>query len=148
MKICIPTADDRGLEAAPTGHPGGAPYYTLVDTETGKIRTVQRGGHGAARGVGECGSGATLRALGVQTIVCRDVGRRAMASLEAAGVTVMVSDGRTVAEILAAAREGRLRTLTADEVCAGHGARHGGCGEGRRQRSHRHHRERPEAAKP
>jgi predicted Fe-Mo cluster-binding NifX family protein len=142
MKICVPTADDRGLEAAPYGHVGGAPYYTIADTDTGEVRAVRRGSHG--HGHGECGPGSAIRALDVETVVCSDIGRRAMASLEEAGITVLVSAGRTVGEILAAAREGRLRVLSPDEVCAGHGARHGG--GGRAQRHHRHHRERPEAA--
>ena len=48
-----------------------------------------------------------------------------MISLEAAGITVSLSEGRTVGEIVAAAREGSLRIAHPDEVCDGHGTRPG-----------------------
>jgi predicted Fe-Mo cluster-binding NifX family protein len=145
MKICVPTRDDRGLDAEPHGHVGGAPYYTIADTDDESVQTVCRAGHGHGQGHDECGPGARIRSLEVDAVVCADIGRRAMASLEAAGITVLVSAGKTVGEILAAARDGSLRVLSADEVCAGHGARHGNCEAHRgHRRSHRHHRERPE----
>jgi predicted Fe-Mo cluster-binding NifX family protein len=156
MRICVPTRDDRGLDAEPFGHVGGAPFYTIVDTDREDVRTVQREGHGHdhehghghghGHGGGGCGPGERIRALDVDTVVCTDIGRRAMASLEAAGISVLVSNGKTVGEILDAVRNGDLKLLSPDEACAGHGARHGDCGDsGKRRRSHRHHRERPDA---
>ncbi|MBZ0267378.1 NifB/NifX family molybdenum-iron cluster-binding protein [bacterium] len=147
MKICMPTSDRRGLEAATYGHVGGAPYYTIVDTETGDLRTVGRGDH-EHRG-DECGPGTRIRSLDVDTVVCSDIGRHAMACLGAAGISVLVSDAGTVEQVLAAARRGDLRPLSPDEACAGHGARHGSHGScGKHGRSHRHHRERPEGVEP
>jgi predicted Fe-Mo cluster-binding NifX family protein len=142
MRICVPTGDDRGLESEAFGHVGGAPYYTIADTDSLQVEVVRAGRHG--HGEGECGPAARIRALGIDTLVCTDIGRRALASLEEAGITVLVSDRRTVGEILAAARDGTLHALSADEICAGHGARHDGCGtHGDRRRSHCHHHERP-----
>ena len=33
MKICIPTADNNGMDAKASAHFGSAPYYTVVDTD-------------------------------------------------------------------------------------------------------------------
>jgi predicted Fe-Mo cluster-binding NifX family protein len=144
MRICVPTRDDRGLDAATFGHVGGAPYYTVADTDNGTVQTYRRAGSGADRD--RCGPGARIRALGIDTVVCSDIGRRVMSAFEGEGITVLFSEGKTVREILGAAREGDLRVISADEICAGHGARHGSCGGAdARRRSHRHHRERPGA---
>ena len=83
MKICVPTRDDRGLDAETFGHVGGAPYYTVADTDTGKLLAI-RGGHEHGHGHGHegCGPGARIRSLDVDTVVCTDIGRRAGTSCE------------------------------------------------------------------
>jgi predicted Fe-Mo cluster-binding NifX family protein len=147
MKICVPTRNDGGLDAETYGHVGGAPYYTVADTDSGQVRTFPRGRH--AHAPEECGPGARIRSLGADTVVCNDIGRRAMAALEGAGITVLFSEGKTVREILEAAVAGSLRTLTADDVCAGHGAHHGLCGASAdRHGRHRPPRERSGTAAP
>ena len=140
MKIFVPTKDERALEAETFGHVGGAPYYTIADTDSGYVQTVPAGHHDHESG--ECGPGAQMRALDIDTVVCGHIGRRAMASLEAAGITVFVSDAGTVREVLADARNGGLRAISAAEACAGHGARHGECGaHDGHHRSHRNQRD-------
>jgi hypothetical protein len=37
MKICIPTHDERGLQSEVFGHFGSAPFFTLVDSESGEV---------------------------------------------------------------------------------------------------------------
>ena len=37
MKICLPTLEDTGLEAALCGHFGQAPFFTLVDADTNQV---------------------------------------------------------------------------------------------------------------
>ncbi|MBM3501993.1 MAG: dinitrogenase iron-molybdenum cofactor biosynthesis protein, partial [Armatimonadetes bacterium] len=67
MRICLPTLEDNGLEAPLCSHFGQAPFFTLVDAETGEV-TVQpnRGTHQ--------GGGATpaqlIAAAGAQVVVC------------------------------------------------------------------------------
>lgn len=127
MRICIPTRDDRGLAAEAFGRIGGSPYYTIADTVTGEMRVVGRGrntgtcGHARPADAQECGPGARIRGLDVDTVVCADVGRRALSALERAGIAVFHSDGRTVEEILAEARGGLLRPATVEDACSGRG---------------------------
>jgi predicted Fe-Mo cluster-binding NifX family protein len=119
----LPTRDDRGLDAATSGHLGESPYYTIADTETGVVRTVPGGGH--LHGGGGCGAGERIRALGVDTVLCAGAGRSALAALDQAGIAVLVCDGATVRDALDAARRGDTRRLTARDACGGHGGCHG-----------------------
>jgi len=41
MKICIPSKDPRGLSSEVFDHFGSAPWFTIVDTEEGKVRTIR-----------------------------------------------------------------------------------------------------------
>ena len=41
MKICIPSKDHRGLSSEVFDHFGSAPWFTIVDTEEGKVRTIR-----------------------------------------------------------------------------------------------------------
>ena len=53
MKICIPTEDNRGLEGMVCGHFGSAPFFTLVDTDSGSCEII--GNSASEHGHGGCG---------------------------------------------------------------------------------------------
>lgn len=125
MNVCIPTLDDRGLAGTPSDHFGSAPYFTFVDTDDGNLEVVRNEGahhvHGACK---------PLKYLGkrpVDAILCRGLGRRAFARLRAEEIQVYVTLEKDVAETLKALGEDRLRLLTSEEACHGHG---GGGGQG------------------
>jgi len=124
MNLCIPTLDDRGLDATPSDHFGSAPFFTFVDTSTGDVEVQRNGGsnhvHGACRPLDFLG----FRPL--DAIVCRGLGRRAFARLQAGGIGVYVTLEKDVRASLQAFKDGRLRALTSDEACHGHdGGGHG-----------------------
>jgi predicted Fe-Mo cluster-binding NifX family protein len=123
MKICIPIENDQGLESRARAHVGGAPFFAVVDVESDHV-DILRNTH-RRHGRGESGPGAHIRELGVQAVVCSDIGRRAFSSLEEAGIEVLVTEKTTVGEILAEAHEGRLRLLSADEISRTRGRGHG-----------------------
>jgi predicted Fe-Mo cluster-binding NifX family protein len=118
MRICLPTETGQGWEAALYGHFGSAPFFTLVDTETGAVEVHDNGGrvhaHGACHPVG------ALEGSGVQAVVCGGMGLRALQKLEEAGITVFRSDAPTVHEAVRMIREGRAEKLTAEGACAHH----------------------------
>jgi predicted Fe-Mo cluster-binding NifX family protein len=122
MRICIPTVDGRGLESEPHGHFGSAPFFTLVDTESGATEILRNDNshhdHGTCHPLGQLG-GRTI-----DGVVCQGMGRRAVASLEAAGIGVFLTSARSVQEVIREAGEGTLRRLLPGEACGGHG--HGG----------------------
>jgi predicted Fe-Mo cluster-binding NifX family protein len=139
--MCIPTRDERGMQSEVFDHFGSAPFFTLVDSESGQVvvkhNTNVHHGHGGCH---------PLRQFGLQSIdavVCQAMGRKAVASLKEAGVQVFVLDedaGRTVQSVVAAAREERLKPFSENDACQGRGHGHGpggchgnGSGPGRRR---------------
>ena len=74
MRICIPTVDNQGFQAPVSGHFGHTPYYTVFDTETRQVSVVS---NQEEAGSHTCHDTERLRALEVDAIVCRGVGRRA-----------------------------------------------------------------------
>jgi predicted Fe-Mo cluster-binding NifX family protein len=121
MRICIPTHTNEGLAAEVADHLGRAPFLTLVDTEGGELAVIRNALHRD----GHCRPAAPLEGRGVEAVVCSAMGRRARASLEAAGIRVLATPARRVDEVLEALRVGAIREMSAREACAGH-SDHGG----------------------
>jgi predicted Fe-Mo cluster-binding NifX family protein len=122
MKLCIPTMNDTGLEGFPSDHFGSAPFFTFVDSDTGEIEAVPNGGanhvHGACRPLDFLGTRQ------VDAILCRGLGKRAYAKLQAGGIDVFVTLEKDVAGTLEAFKAGRLRQLASEEACHGHSHSH------------------------
>jgi predicted Fe-Mo cluster-binding NifX family protein len=138
VRILIPTHDNGGLEARPHDHFGSAPCFTLVDTDTEEVEVVVN--PGAHHAHGQCRPLQMLRGHRFDAIVCRGMGRRALARLNEQGIDVFVCDRPAVADIARAMVAGQATRLTALEACHGHahgsrhrhGHRHGAMGTGRR----------------
>jgi predicted Fe-Mo cluster-binding NifX family protein len=128
MRLCIPTEDDRGLAGRLSSHFGSAPYFTLVDSETGEVEVVSN--LGAEHEPGSCSSAQALAAYSVGAVVCRGLGRRAFGRLRDMGLPVYVAEDGGAAEALEAFRAGRLARLTSEAAC------HGGRGHGRHHHDH------------
>lgn len=122
MKICVPTEDDGGLDAATFDHFGSAPYFTVVDTEGGDPEVVPNRGH--RHRAGQCHPLEHLHDRGIDAVVCRGLGRRAYAALAQGEIEVLVSKKETVREVIEAVRSGEAERLSEDEACAGHGHGH------------------------
>jgi predicted Fe-Mo cluster-binding NifX family protein len=119
MRICIPTEGSEGLTAAVAAHLGRAPFFTLVDTESGEVEVMANGPHG---GHG-CTPADSVAGAGVEAVVCHGAGKRAVATFVAAGIRVLLTSALRVDEAVAAARQGSLHALDEKEACAGrHGA--------------------------
>lgn len=121
MKICVPTEDNQGLESRLYGHFGSAPFFALADTESEHVEMVQNSGHHAH---GECTPVNRIDADKTDAVVCQGMGRRARASLEQVGVDVLITTAATLRDVIAEAREGKLRKLTDREACGGRGEGH------------------------
>ncbi|MGD2215276.1 MAG: NifB/NifX family molybdenum-iron cluster-binding protein [Gemmatimonadales bacterium] len=125
MRLCIPTDNDSGLAGRLSSHFGSAPYFTLVDSETGDVRVVTN--LQAEHEPGACASAQALAGYDVGAVVCRGLGRRAFRRLRDMGLPVLVAEDVDVdaADALQAFRAGRLERLTSEAAC------HGGRGRGR-----------------
>jgi predicted Fe-Mo cluster-binding NifX family protein len=124
MMICIPTQGKEGALAEVAGHYGRAPFLTLVDTDSGTLAVVPNAPHGS----GHCRPVAPLEGRRVDAVVCLGLGRRARASLEAAGIRVLTTQASRVDAVLESLRAGGAHEMSDAEGCAGHDG-----GEGCRQ---------------
>ncbi len=118
MRICIPTADDSGLESRLHGHFGSAPFLAFADTESGTVDVMPRAGH--HHGHGQCQPVACIDIERTDAVVCRGMGKRALASLRKEGLEVWITSAATVRGAVAEARSGRLEKLSVDTACGGH----------------------------
>jgi predicted Fe-Mo cluster-binding NifX family protein len=121
MRICIPTDGEQGLGAAVAPHLGRAPFLTLVDTESGEVAVLPAQPHGDR----SCTPADSLAGTGVEAVVCLGAGKRAVATLEAAGIRVLLTRAPRVDEAVAAARRGGLSALRAKDACGGQHHHHG-----------------------
>lgn len=122
MRLCIPTDDGEGLAGRLSAHFGSAPYFTLVESETGDVRVVEN--LHSRHEPGSCHAAESLVGYGVEAVVCRSLGRRAFGRLRALGLPVFVSEEGEAAGALEAFRDGRLPRLSSESACHG-GRRHG-----------------------
>ena len=137
MKVCIPTADERGLESEPVDHFGSAPFFTMLEIDSGELEVVrnpQCGHHDHHDHHGQPGHHVDqLKAHSIDALVCNGVGRRAFAALQTAGIDVLVPAEGTVADVARTVAAGGTRKLSADEACGGGGrGRHRGASGGQR----------------
>jgi predicted Fe-Mo cluster-binding NifX family protein len=122
VRVCVPTLDDRGHEGALSQHFGSAPYFTLVDSETGHLDVIANPNRHHKPGL--CQAAEKLGTLGVKAIICVGLGRHAFAGLNDSGISVFVTDARSVREAVDGFRNKRLQQLTEVDAC--HGGRHRG----------------------
>ncbi len=130
MRICVPTATDDGLDAAVHGHFGSAPYFSILDTETGAVEAVRNANEHHEHG--QCNPVGALTGLNPDAVVVRGIGRGALVRLTQAGIAVYVAEGATLAEVGVRFQSGDVRAMDFDSACHGHS--HGDHGH-----DHHHH---------
>jgi predicted Fe-Mo cluster-binding NifX family protein len=126
MRICIPADTGEGLDAPVCGHFGSAPWFHVVDLDTGATAVVANATHHHEHGA--CRPLEGLAGHDITAVVCRGIGRNAFHRLAAAGIDVYVSAGSLVRDVVAEARANRLQLVDPGQLCAGghqHGHRHG-----------------------
>ena len=130
MRVCMPTLDERGLEGRLSPHFGRAPFFTMVDDETGEVAVLANVAaqheHGSGQhGHGGCAPVGLFGGQGLDAVICRGLGRGAHLRLRETGLRVYLTDSWEVAGALAAWRAGQLAEAEAGQLCAGHGHGHG-----------------------
>lgn len=130
MKLGIPSLGDRGLEELVGEHFGRVPFYTIVDTETESVTVVPNTSeHMGGRGYPP----ELLSQAGVDIMLCRGLGRRAVMMFEEMGIQVFVGVDGTISNAVDQWREGRLEMATDENACSQHAFRQHDHGE------HHHH---------
>ena len=87
MKIAIPSKG-KTLDNAPDDRFGRAPYFAVIDTESGKFTIIENTAAAAPGGVGPQAVGMLSRE-GVKVVISGRVGGNALNALKEAGIQVV-----------------------------------------------------------
>jgi predicted Fe-Mo cluster-binding NifX family protein len=122
MKIAFPCQENNGLESPVYSHFGSAPFFIVVDPETGDIEAITNQDLHHAHG--HCQPLLALGGRPVDAVVVGGIGKGALFKLNNSGVTAYRAVEGTVSENLELIRSGRLPQFTMDHTCSGHDGGH------------------------
>jgi predicted Fe-Mo cluster-binding NifX family protein len=122
MNICIPVTADQGLTSPVCAHFGSAPFFMIVDTDSGACRALPNNNQHHAHGM--CQPLAALAGEQLDAIVVGGIGMGALNKLLAGGLRVYQAQHPTVELTLAALRANELRGMTPAGACGHHGQDH------------------------
>ncbi|HNZ28817.1 MAG TPA: NifB/NifX family molybdenum-iron cluster-binding protein [Candidatus Goldiibacteriota bacterium] len=122
MKICVPSGSKKGLEAEVYGHFGSAPYFTLIDTESGETEIIENSHSQHEHGA--CNPAGTIEGKGVKAVVCAGMGARAVQKLNDAGIKVFSGNFSRVSECVDAFKRGEIAEMSINGSCRGHDCGH------------------------
>jgi predicted Fe-Mo cluster-binding NifX family protein len=111
MRVGIPIADDKGLDSMVFEHFGHAPYYLIVEIDDEEIKDVNVIENIYSR---EHGPGLVPKFLadnGVQVLICRGIGPRAIEFFESFGIHVIRGAYGRVRDVLEKYLEGSLESF-------------------------------------
>jgi len=120
MKICIPTVSENGLDDVVGEHFGRVPTYTIVDLDTNEVKVIPN----TSEHMGGQGYPPEIMAKeGVNVMVCRGLGRRAITMFEEMGIDVYIGASGTVKDAIDAFKQDKLQKANADNACGQHAFR-------------------------
>lgn len=106
MKLCI-TAAGNDLTAATDSAFGRAPWFVLIDTDSGAVESVENTSVNASQGAG-IAAAQTMADNSVQAILTGRLGPKAQTALSAAGITMYEGLAQTtVGQALEQFRQGQ-----------------------------------------
>ncbi len=120
MKICIPTTGKKGLDESVGEHFGRVPTYTIVDLETNDIKVISNTSHHMG---GEGYPPELMVKEGVNVMVCRGLGRRAITMFEEYGIDVYIGATGSVKDAIDAFKSGNLQKAVEGDACGRHAFR-------------------------
>ena len=120
MKICIPTIGNNGLNDFVGEHFGRVPTYTIVDLETNEVKVVKN----TSEHMGGVGYPPEIMLReGVNILVCRGLGRRAISMFDETGIDVYIGASGSVKDAISAFKQGRLQKAGIGDACGQHAFR-------------------------
>lgn len=115
MKIAI-TAQGEQMQSPVDPRFGRAKWFIVIDTETGNFEAVDnKKNFNAAQGAG-IQAGRNAAELGVKAVVTGNVGPKAFATLNAAGISVYTGAEGTVQEAMDKFKAGSLESAQGANV--------------------------------
>lgn len=130
MKLCI-TAAGNDLSSATDSAFGRAPWFVIVDTDSGAVEPVENKSVNASQGAG-IAAAQTMADKNVQAVLTGRLGPKAQTALSAASITMYEGLAQTtVGQALEQFRQGQYSESGSQAAGAGAGTGAGaGCGRG------------------
>jgi predicted Fe-Mo cluster-binding NifX family protein len=120
MKICLPTIGEKGLDNQIGEHFGRVPTYTIVDINTNDVKVIEN----TSEHMGGQGHPPEIMAReGVNIMVCRGLGRRAIMMFEQLGIDVYIGASGTVRDAIELFKQGKLQKASMSDACGQHAFR-------------------------
>ncbi len=116
MRVCVSSTGPNAAAKVDSRF-GRAPYLVFFDTEEQTYDFMENPGLGSAHGAGIAAAQEVVNQK-AEVLVTGNLGPNAKAVLDAAGIAVYQTDGRTVSDELTAYKKGELLPL--DRVSAPH----------------------------
>ena len=118
MKLCIPAMSNDGTEATICNHFGSAPGFVLYDPETSGCEWIINTKAGYEHG--QCRPMDLLTGCGIGAIICKGMGKSAVAVVQSQGIKVFLSHGTTVRDAVDDFMAGRLVKPDPEAGCKRH----------------------------
>lgn len=116
--ICVPSLDGNGIKGKVSQHLGKTPYFVLIKYEKDKIEDFQvlesKGKHMG----GQITPGEFIASSGAQTLLCGNLGHKAIQMIQKAGIDIYVGASGKVIEAVQDWSEGKLKEASLDSACA------------------------------
>lgn len=119
MRFAVPIMDMDGLDSDLCGHFGSAPYFAIVDTESGEMTAINNANSDHVHGA--CSPFQSLMPHNVEAVVVQGIGMNAHAKLAAAGIRIYLSNALTIRDVIIEMQAGSLNELSAEQACRAHG---------------------------
>ncbi|MEJ2664842.1 MAG: NifB/NifX family molybdenum-iron cluster-binding protein [Spirochaetia bacterium] len=119
MRLCIPTNGTRGLAEEVYGHFGSAPYFTVYNTDSKQVVLLENNNEHHEHGM--CRPLDVIAGRQVDAVLTGGMGKRAVKILNDEGIKVFLLEGRNVEEAVKKFEANKLRELTVENACGGHG---------------------------
>jgi predicted Fe-Mo cluster-binding NifX family protein len=120
MKICIPTNGNEGLNDYVGEHFGRVPTYTIVDLDTNEVKVIQNISHHTT---GSVYPPEIMAKEGVNVMVCRGLGRRAISMFEELGIEVYIGATGSVMDAINDFKQKKLQKASESDACGRHAFR-------------------------
>ena len=122
MKICIPVAENNGMESIPYNHFGSAPKFLVVSLDSQEIEVIDNGDLNHEHG--KCQPLKALSNKSVDVVIVRGIGAGAISKLNSLGTKVFKGIEGNVKENIELFKENKLMEFEVNNGCNHHDCGH------------------------
>ena len=114
-RLAMPVLEDAGLESRINAHFGKSKAFVVVDCDGNNYRYFEAD---ALRQASECAPISGLVGNGAKAVMCRGMGKGAMARCSQAGLVLLDAPGSTVGECIANFLQGLAEDFPDSSICS------------------------------